>query len=290
MNRADNSAFLAQANARRHQAALAAAHHAIDQLRREGKPVTYAAVAHAAGVSRTWLYSQEQIRDLISDLRQHEPPAAALTAQRASTSSLRQRLDTACAEITRLRTENRSLRDQLARQLGLHRMQPVGSTKRPPSRNDTGTGHSRNCGLDMSTPQKPSSTRHDTKTTPDNRRSGGKSQSADMPSEPHPNGVLLRYCADTHRRNPMCGRKRRYPCRRACRGRAGPCRRAACRAEQRPGLGEGRGGRHREEGPALRHDLEARTPPIPRMRSCWAARVLHMVTTPASPVAHSGAV
>lgn len=123
MNRADNSAFLAQANARRHQAALAAAHHAIDQLRREGKPVTYAAVAHAAGVSRTWLYSQDQIRDLISDLRQHEPPAAR-TAQRASTNSLRQRLDTACAEITRLRTENRSLRDQLARQLGLHRMQP----------------------------------------------------------------------------------------------------------------------------------------------------------------------
>jgi Family of unknown function (DUF6262) len=125
MNRADNSPSLAQANARRHQAALAAAHHAIEQLRREGKPVNYAAVAHAAGVSRTWLYSQDQIRDLISDLRQHEPPAAALTAQRASINSLRQRLDTACAEITRLRTENRSLRDQLARQLGLHRMQPA---------------------------------------------------------------------------------------------------------------------------------------------------------------------
>ncbi len=132
MNRADNSAFLVQANARRHQAALAAAHHGTDQLRREGKPVTYAAVAHAAGVSRTWLYSQEQIRDLISDLRQHEPPAAALTAQRASTSSLRQRLDTACAEITRLRTENRSLRDQLARQLGLHRMQPVNKAPAEP--------------------------------------------------------------------------------------------------------------------------------------------------------------
>ena len=95
MNRADNSPSLAQANARRHQAALAAAHHAIEQLRRERKPVNYAAVAHAAGVSRTWLYSQDQIRDLISDLRKHEPPAAALTAQRASTSSLRQRLDTA---------------------------------------------------------------------------------------------------------------------------------------------------------------------------------------------------
>ena len=39
--------------------------------------------------------------------------------------ALRQRLDTACAEITRLRTESRSLRDQLARQLGLHRTQPA---------------------------------------------------------------------------------------------------------------------------------------------------------------------
>jgi Family of unknown function (DUF6262) len=112
MNRADNSPSLAQANVRRHQAALAAAHHAIEQLRREGKAANYAAVAHGADVSRTWLYSQDQIRDLISDLRKHEPSAAALTAQRASISSLRQRLDAACAKITRLRTENRSLRDQ----------------------------------------------------------------------------------------------------------------------------------------------------------------------------------
>ena len=80
----------------------------------------------------TSLYSQEQIRDLISDLRKHEPPAAALAAQRASTSSLRQRLETACAEITRLRTENRSLRDQLARQLGLHRMQPASKAAAEP--------------------------------------------------------------------------------------------------------------------------------------------------------------
>ena len=125
MNRADNSPSLAQANARRHQAALAAAHHAIEQLRREGKPVNYAAVAHAAGVSRTWLYRQDQIRDLISQLRDHEPPA---TAQHASTDSLRQRLDTARAEITRLRAENRSLRDQLARQLGLQRTQHAKDT------------------------------------------------------------------------------------------------------------------------------------------------------------------
>ena len=113
MTRANNSSFLAQANTRRHEAALAAARHAIEQLRREGRAVSYAAVAaHAAGVSRPWLYRQDQIRDLISQLRDHQLPAAALTAQRATTSSLRQRLDTAQAEIKRLRAGNRCLRDQ----------------------------------------------------------------------------------------------------------------------------------------------------------------------------------
>jgi hypothetical protein len=135
MTRADNSAFLTQANARRHEAALAAACHAIEQLQREGKAINYTAVAHSAGVSRSWLYRQDQIADLISQLRQQHAPAAALAAQRASTSSLRQRLDTARAEITRLRAENRSLRDQIARQLGLRRTQSA--SDRPPSHNDT---------------------------------------------------------------------------------------------------------------------------------------------------------
>lgn len=129
MPRADNSAFLTQANTRRHEAALAAAHQAIDQMRREGKPVNYAAVAHAAGISRTWLYRQDQIRDLISQLRDHKPPAA---ARHASTDSLRQRLDTARAEITRLRAENRSLRDQLARHLGLQRTRHAENTSASP--------------------------------------------------------------------------------------------------------------------------------------------------------------
>jgi hypothetical protein len=134
MTRADNSAFLAQANARRHEAALTAARHGIQQLQREGKAISYTAVAHAAGVSRTWLYREGQIRDLISQLRHLQPPAARLTAQRASTDSLRQRLDTARAEITRLRAENRSLRDHIARQLGLERTQPASDrSAEPPS-------------------------------------------------------------------------------------------------------------------------------------------------------------
>lgn len=86
-----------------------------------------------AGVSRTWLYRQDQIRDLISRQRALEPPAAQTTAQRATTDSLRARLDAARGEITRLRTENRSLRSQLARQLGLQRTQNGNETRHPPS-------------------------------------------------------------------------------------------------------------------------------------------------------------
>ncbi len=77
----------------------------------------------------SWLYRQDQTRDLISQLR--DRPATGRRAN-ASTDSLRQRLDTARAEITRLRAENRPLRDQLARHLGLQRAQhpknaPAGS-------------------------------------------------------------------------------------------------------------------------------------------------------------------
>ena len=51
----DNSSFLVQANARRHEATFAAADDAIEQLGREGRAVSFGAVAHTAGVSRTWL-------------------------------------------------------------------------------------------------------------------------------------------------------------------------------------------------------------------------------------------
>ena len=130
---ADNSSFLAQANARRHQAALSAAHHAIKQLQRQGQTVSFSTVARSAGVSRGWLYRQDQIRDLISRQRALKPPAARrLTAQRATTDSLRQRLETARAEITRLRAENRSLREQIARHLGIRRAQHAEHTPAEP--------------------------------------------------------------------------------------------------------------------------------------------------------------
>ena len=132
MARADNSSFLTQANARRHQAALSAARHAIQELQRQGQAVNFSTVAQSAGVSRGWLYRQDQIRDLISRQRALEPPAARVTAQRATADSLRQRLDAARAENTRLRAENRTLRDQIARHLGLQRTQHAKDTPGEP--------------------------------------------------------------------------------------------------------------------------------------------------------------
>ena len=169
MTRADNSAYLAQANARRHQAALLAAHHAIEQLQRQGRPVTFSTVAQSAGVSRGWLYRQDQIRDLISGQQELKPPASRrIATQRATADSLRQRLDAARAEITRLRAENRTLPDQLARHLGLQRTQRTENT--PGHIHDTITTPHGGCGGDMSTPQKCLSTRHYLQTTLDNRR------------------------------------------------------------------------------------------------------------------------
>ena len=77
MTRADNSAYLAQANDRRHQAALLAATPRHPGTATPGQAVNFSTVAQSAGVSRGWLYRQDQIRDLISRQRHssHQPPA-----------------------------------------------------------------------------------------------------------------------------------------------------------------------------------------------------------------------
>jgi hypothetical protein len=122
MARADNTRFLTQATAERHQATLRKASDAIAHLDSSGQPVNFSAVAAAAGVSRTSLYRDPAIRDLISRIRSAPSRSAATrAAQRATAESLRTRLDTARAEITRLRAENTMLREQAARHLGEQR-------------------------------------------------------------------------------------------------------------------------------------------------------------------------
>jgi hypothetical protein len=136
MTRADNTRHLAQAAASRHQATLTKASSTIERLDRSGQPVTFSAVAAAAGVSRTWLYRNPSIRDLITRLRtEPSQPASTPAAQRATAESLRARLDAARQEVTRLRAENATLREQAARHLGQqraqeHRTQPATSPRR----------------------------------------------------------------------------------------------------------------------------------------------------------------
>jgi small-conductance mechanosensitive channel len=110
---------LARAAARRHERALQAATATIDRLGRATQPINFSVVAQHAGVSRAWLYRQPEIRELITGLRSTGPRQPTVrAAQRASADSLRQRLDAATDEISRLRSDNAALRDQLARLLG----------------------------------------------------------------------------------------------------------------------------------------------------------------------------
>lgn len=88
-------------------------------LERGGDPLTFTAVARTAGVSRSWLYDQPDLRDAIIRLRCDRPTAPPVpSVQRATPASLRQRLDDARADVARLRAENTVLRDQLARRPG----------------------------------------------------------------------------------------------------------------------------------------------------------------------------
>ena len=70
---------LPHGRARRHELTRAKAIQALRELDRTGTPVTFAAVATAAGISRSWLYTQPDIRDQIQQAARHPrlaPPAA----------------------------------------------------------------------------------------------------------------------------------------------------------------------------------------------------------------------
>jgi hypothetical protein len=84
--------------------------------------VTFTRVAHAAGVSRSWLYRQPDLRTEIDRLRtSHSTTTTVPSAQRATTESLRRRLETTLDEIHRLKVENRQLREEVARRFGQQR-------------------------------------------------------------------------------------------------------------------------------------------------------------------------
>lgn len=77
-----------------------------------GDTITVAGLAKNADISRSWIYTQPELRDRIEQLNQAaapRPPRSA-AASRASLESLKRRLDLAHQRITQLRHENGQLR------------------------------------------------------------------------------------------------------------------------------------------------------------------------------------
>ena len=116
---------LYEAAARRHELTRAKAIQALRELDRAGDPVTFAGVAQAAGVSRSWLYTQPDISTQIRRLRESTDAAGSAgtvpAGQRATGASLRARLAAALDRNKQLADENARLRRQLARALGEQR-------------------------------------------------------------------------------------------------------------------------------------------------------------------------
>jgi hypothetical protein len=97
--------------------------------------VTFAGVAQAAGVSRSWLYTQPDISGQIRRLRQETNGASSAGAipagQRATDASLRARLTAALDRNKQLADDNARLRRQLARVLGDQRAARIRSGNDP---------------------------------------------------------------------------------------------------------------------------------------------------------------
>ncbi len=101
------------ANARRRsEQTLQKAQEALTAMAARGDAVTVASLAKNAEVSRSWIYTQPELRDRIEQLHQAAPlrPPHSAAASRASLESLKRRLDLAHQRITQLRHENGQLR------------------------------------------------------------------------------------------------------------------------------------------------------------------------------------
>jgi len=138
--RSDNSAHLLAAARKRSSQTRRRAEAAIARITDTAAPVTFDSVAREAGVSRSWLYAQPDLRANIDRLRQRTPartaPAALPVAQHASDTSLLRRLEAATDRIRRLELDNSDLKDTLEHALGQNRAADIIGH---PARRDTPT-------------------------------------------------------------------------------------------------------------------------------------------------------
>jgi hypothetical protein len=119
--RADNSGHLITAARKRSEATRQRAAAALRRLDAAGRPITFDALAREANVSRSWLYSQPDLRAEIERLRDQRRPHRRdriPDRQRASDASLQRRLDIAAERLRQLQADNQRLRQALAEALG----------------------------------------------------------------------------------------------------------------------------------------------------------------------------
>ena len=133
--RADNSAYVVAAAQRRAQETRDRALAALRRMDVTGKPINFDTVAREAGVSRSWLYTQDQLRAEIERLRERRrttnPTPKAPGRQRASDAALLRRLEAATVRIRRLEGENQELRQALALALGERRWSDIVGREMP---------------------------------------------------------------------------------------------------------------------------------------------------------------
>ena len=119
--RADNTRYVIQAAQHRAQQTRQRAVTTLRRMDAAGQRITFDAVSREAGVSRSWLYAQQDLRAEIQRHPATPPPHVPPQRQRASDTSLLRRLEAATARIRHLETDNHQLRDALARALGERR-------------------------------------------------------------------------------------------------------------------------------------------------------------------------
>ncbi|MFC9355216.1 DUF6262 family protein [Rhodococcus sp. NPDC057014] len=127
--RVDNSHHIIAAARRRATATRRRAAAALRRMDNDGQPISFDALAREAKVSRSWLYSQPDLRAEVERLRDRRIPSPAARQvpdrQRASVPSLRRRLEVATQRNRELEIENQQLREALAIALGEQRASAI---------------------------------------------------------------------------------------------------------------------------------------------------------------------
>lgn len=103
----------------KHDQSIEQTERAIRQLIKEGRPINFSTVEEVAGVSRTWLYNQPEIRVRIEQLRDQQPGKKKVArSQRASDASNAAMILTLKEKLQKSQAENRGLRQQMEEIVG----------------------------------------------------------------------------------------------------------------------------------------------------------------------------